>query len=222
MFFIKARILSNNLKAVKLTQLIVEVINERHPQSVKQLITMLREDLNLDKETILKSVLKLHAEGKIKLEDKTLVSQKLKSYLMISGSIWYWMILLVEVLTVMLVFAISEAFYPWIYIRNAFGVIFVLFFPGYVFTKTLFPSIISNKTHEGELERIERIVLSVGMSLALVSIIGLLLYYSPWGLDLTTTVLGLVVFTSVFATIALIRDYHEKKIDLKESLIFRI
>jgi uncharacterized membrane protein len=105
-----------------------------------------------------------------------------------------------------MVFAISENFYPWVYLRNVFGIIFVLFLPGYAFNKALFPVNISAKTPSGDFETIERFALSIGMSIALVSIVGLVLYYSPFGLNLTAVVLSLFGFTLIFATAGLFRS----------------
>ena len=214
--FFWAKILSDTSKADELTQMILKVISEQTPQSVKQLTTILKEDLGLTEEKILESVLILLAEKKIKLGGNFLEFLNFKSYLMTGGSIWFWVILAVEVMTVFMVFTISETFYPWFYLRNFFGVIFVLLLPGYAFTKALFPISKPNKSSNADLENIIRIALSVGMSLGLVSIIGLSLYYSPWGLELIAIVLCLFVFTLVFSTTAVFREYLAKKIDLTE------
>jgi uncharacterized membrane protein len=45
------------------------------------------------------------------------------------------------------------------------------------------------KTSTENLDPIERIALSLGMSIALVPIVGLLLNYTPWGIRLTPIVL---------------------------------
>ena len=195
----------------ELTQIILRVINEKKPKSVKQLIAILTKGKDLDEEEILESVLGLQAERKIELEDKALESMSLTSYIKTDGAIWYWVILAAEMLIATMIFTISENFYPWIYIRNVFGAVFVLFLPGYTFTKTLFPVNISNKASTEDLEKIGRLALSVGVSLAIVSLIGLLLYYSPWGMELTPIVLVLLAFTSVFATTAMIREYKTMK-----------
>ena len=208
----------DNSKADELAQIILGVINEKKPQSVKQLIAILTKDTDLDEEEIFESVLRLQTEGKMKFGDKTLKSMSPTSYVRTDGAIWYWVILVAEVIIATMIFTISEAFYPWIYIRNVFGVVFVLFLPGYAFTKTLFPVNIPNKTSTEDFEKIGRLALSVGVSLAIVSLIGLLLYYSPWGLELTAIVLVLVAFTSVFATTAVIREYKAKKANWKEPI----
>jgi uncharacterized membrane protein len=61
------------------------------------------------------------------------------------------------------------------------------------------------------LETVERVALSLGMSIALAPIVGLLLNYTPWGIRLTPIVLSLLSLTLVFATAALIREYQASK-----------
>lgn len=211
MSYFKDRRLSSNSKANDLTETILKVINEKKPQSVKQLTSMLKESLDLEEKEIVKSVLKLQAEGVIKLENQALQSRSLATYLKTGEALWYWVTIATVAITAALVFTISENVYPWVYLRNFFGVIFVLFLPGYAFIKALFPVNMPIKTSTKELETIERIALSIGMSIALVSIVGLLLYYSPLGLDLTAVTLSLLVFTSVFATAAVDRENQVRK-----------
>jgi uncharacterized membrane protein len=141
----------------------------------------------------------------------TLQSRSLSNYLKTSDAIWYWVTIVAGLIASILVFTVTEDIYPWIYVRNFFGVMFVLFLPGYAFVKALFLGNSPSKTPVESVETIERVAFSVGMSIALVSIIGLLLYYSPWSLDLDTIVFSLFALTSISATTALIREYHAKE-----------
>jgi hypothetical protein len=211
MSYFKDKLLSSNSKANDLTETIIKVINEKKPQSLKQLITMLKESLDLEEKVILESVLKLQAEGVINLENQALQSQSLTTYLKTREARWYWLTITVGALAAVLVFTISENVYPWFYVRNFFGVIFVLFLPGYASIKALFPVNMPAKTPTKDLETIQQIALSIGMSIALVSIVGLLLYYSPWGLNLAPIILSLFALTLVFATVALARKYNIKR-----------
>jgi len=68
------------------------------------------------------------------------------------------------------------------------------------FIKALFPT--------KELDNIERATLSIGMSLALVPITGLLLNYTPWGIRATPVTLSLLALTTTFATAAVTREFH--------------
>jgi uncharacterized membrane protein len=95
-------------------------------------------------------------------------------------------------------------------ILSGLGIIFVLWLPGYTFIKALFPMHAPKKTSTENLDPIERIALSIGMSIALVPMIGLLLNYTPWGIRLTPIVLSLLALTIVFATAATIRENQAK------------
>ena len=123
-------------------------------------------------------------------------------------AVWYWTTIAVAIATVIAVFVIPENAYPIGYIRYVLGSIFVLWLPGYTFIKALFPTKVPIKTSSESLDTIERVALSSGMSLALVPIVGLLLNYTPWGIRLTPIVLSLLSLTTIFATVAVIREYE--------------
>jgi hypothetical protein len=204
--------LSSNSPDDELTLTIIRIINERKPQDVNQLVTLVKEKLPLSKEKILDAVLKLQSQEKIKLDyPPPPPSPKLTTYIKTGQALWYWATVATAAITVAVVFTVPENFYPWSYLRNALGIIFVLWLPGYTFIKALFPVHVPIKTSTENLDTIERVALSLGMSIALVPIIGLLLNYTPWGIRLTPIVLSLFALTLVFATAAVIREQQIKK-----------
>lgn len=72
-------------------------------------------------------------------------------------------------------------------LRVAAALQFILFIPVYLLIAVLFPG--------GEdLDWIERIALSFGLSIAVVPLIGLALNYTPWGIRLDPIVTALVLF----------------------------
>jgi len=89
-------------------------------------------------------------------------------------------------------------------VRVFFGLPIVLFIPGYMLVYALFPG---KKTDEG-IDIIERIALSLGLSLAIVPLIGLGLNYTPWGINLTPIILSLELFIFCLASIAIYRWYQ--------------
>ncbi len=198
--------MTNNPKDIYLSKAILNVVNEKKPQSIKQLVKILQETFNTPESEILKIVLELQAQGSISLEDQNINSQNLVSFVT-GGGLWYFLTIAIGAITATLVFTVPENFYPWIYGRNFLGLIFVLFLPGYAFVKAIFPIALPSlgKTASKEIVIIERLVLSVGSSIALISIVGLLLYYSPWGLSLPSIVISLFTFTAIFATAGMIR-----------------
>jgi len=125
-----------------------------------------------------------------------------EGYLLTKQAAWYWTIIILALATTALVFTIPENAIPMVCARYLLGSILVLWLPGYTFIKALFPA--------KELDNIERAALSIGMSLALVPITGLLLNYTPWGIRVTPVTLSLLALTVTFATAAIIREHQAK------------
>ena len=144
--------------------------------------------------------------------------QKLGSYLTSNHAFWYWITMALTIVTPIVVFTVPENTYPLAYIRSSLGAIFVVWLPGYTFIRALFPQQLpltkqhkaSNQTVEKDQDLTLRIILSIGMSLVLVSIVGLLLNYTPWGIRLTPVVLSLLPLIIIFATTALIREHQDE------------
>ncbi len=80
----------------------------------------------------------------------------------------------------------------------AMGLPFVLFFPGYTLICALFPG-------KRDLDGIERTALSIGLSLAVVPLIGLALNYTPFGIRLHPTVVSLFLFTLLMSILSTYR-----------------
>ena len=74
-------------------------------------------------------------------------------------------------------------------VRVVPAIAFVLFLPGYLATASLFP-----KT--GDLSGPERLALSLGLSLAIVPLVGLALNFTPWGIRLEPIVISLDVLAA--------------------------
>lgn len=191
-----------NLSKDKMDQHIIQIVEEAKPENVEQLIKLVKEKFPLPDQEILTRILYLQEKEKIGLKPhKPLTPQKLTTYLRSSQAYWYWIIIILASTTTLLIFTIPENAFPLVYARYILGSIFVLWLPGYTFIKALFP--------EKELDNIERVALSMGMSIALVPIVGLLLNYTPWGIRLTPITIGLLALTFTFATAAIIRE-HQK------------
>lgn len=83
-------------------------------------------------------------------------------------------------------------------VRVVLGLPLVLFLPGYALIALLFP----RKT---DLDSIERIALSFGLSIAVVPLIGLGLNYTPFGIRLSPVLFSLAVVTIALAVGAALR-----------------
>jgi len=184
-------------------QYIIDIVRKNNPKTVNELVKLVQPKYPIPEEEILERVLHLQNQGKIALKNhQAAVTPLLRSYIFSTKANWYWTIIAVAAATTALVFTIPENAIPIVYARYALGSIFVLFLPGYTFIKALFPT--------KELDNIERTALSIGMSLALVPITGLLLNYTPWGIRITPVTLSLLALTTIFATAAIIREHQTK------------
>jgi uncharacterized membrane protein len=105
-------------------------------------------------------------------------------------------LLIINILTILLIVIIT--FLELSVLRIILGLPFVLFFPGYVLVAALFPK-------KGNIDGIERIALSFGLSLAVVPLIGLILNYTPWGIRLYPILVSITVFIMAMSVVALFR-----------------
>lgn len=88
----------------------------------------------------------------------------------------------------------------WTPIRLALSLPLVLLLPGYAFVSALFPE----RADDG-FSLLERLVLSVGLSLAVVSIAAYVANFTPYGIRLAPVAIAVVGWTVVFAVIGLVR-----------------
>jgi hypothetical protein len=159
----------------------------------------------LTKADLADCVWRLDEQGKVELQDLPPATRSLSEYLMHwERNVWLYASLAVSVATIIAIYLLPASL-PLVAIRWVLGSLFVLFIPGYVTVEALFPK-------GRELDTIERFALSVGLSLALVPLVGLLLNYTPWGIRLNPIVVSLTILTVGLATVALAREYRLSKI----------
>lgn len=133
-------------------------------------------------------------------------SKTLREYLLSSDTYWFWTTIAVAFATSAILFLVPEGSYLLADARIALGAVFIFWLPGYTFIKALFLGRAPFRTSSEELDAIVRIALSVGMSMALVPIVGLILNYTPFGVTLTPITLSLLALTVAFAAAGIIRQ----------------
>jgi len=105
-------------------------------------------------------------------------------------------------------------------LRIILGFPLILFLPGYSLICALFPK-------KDELNVIEKIALSIGLSIAIVVIIGLVLNYTPWGIRLGPILLAISSFTLILGGIGEtrkkgIKNYKSISIDRATLTFFSL
>ncbi len=129
---------------------------------------------------------------------------------------WYSTTILVELVTIALIFLLPNYSYLLQYARYIFGSIFILFLPGFTCTKVLFSAKTRANANTKEMDKTELVTLSIGLSLALTPIVSFVLNYTPWGIQLTTITLSLFGITTALATAALYKEYRIENSSLPE------
>jgi hypothetical protein len=212
--------LTQKTRKESLQEAVLRITNEQKPGTVSQLAQQVHEQFpSFSEREIFEAVVGLQNEDKLHFTREQIPATNLTAYLTTYHASWYWTTLAVTAAAIISVFMIPEDAFPLVIIRYVLGTIFILWLPGYAFIKTLFPEHLpftkglarTLDTPRQNLEIIERIVLSVGMSLALVPIVGLLLNYTPWGIRLAPITLSLTALTLALATGAIIREYQTIK-----------
>lgn len=83
-------------------------------------------------------------------------------------------------------------------IRAVLGALFVFFIPGYALVCAVFPA-------SGSVGGIERFGLSVGASIVCVTLLGIMLNFTPWGISLWPLSMAILVFVSIVVLVAWLR-----------------
>lgn len=178
-------------------QFIQDVVREKQPDTVEQLAQLVQEKFTIPREEAMKHIMSLNVNGKLGFKEPSLPVTP-KAYLFSPKAMWYWIIMVLNVTAVASVFVIPENAFPIVYVRYLFGSIFAFFLPGFSLIKALFP--------QQELDQIERAILSVGISLAIVTLISFLVNFTYWGVTIATLTMSLVALTVTFASVAVLRE----------------
>lgn len=123
------------------------------------------------------------------------------AYVLGPGGAWLWLVLALTAAAFTLALYATEP--PLLYLRYVVGILYVLFLPGYVLIEALYPK-------GDELTPLERLALSIGLSLALVPLVGLILNYTPFGIRLGPVVASLAALTTALAIYATYRKYRSE------------
>lgn len=124
---------------------------------------------------------------------------------------WYADLLAVDLVVVAVVLSLFVPELRQLSVWVLVGIPFVLFAPGYALTAALYPSKPPDPEHETAtggvdspgIDILERVIISVGASLAIVPLVGIVLSFTPMQISLTSSMLSLggiaVAFTGVAA-----------------------
>ena len=168
---------------------------------LENLVQELESELHYTKDRIVAKLIDLKSDNKIQLVEKTPYAG-FASYAFSPSALWYWFALIATILSLVL---ISVSTGLALYLRYLFGGLLVLFLPGFSLVELLY-------SKRKELDDLTRVALSIGLSLAIVPLTGLVLNYTPWGIRLLPVAVSLVGLTVILLTLALRRKHAYYKL----------
>jgi hypothetical protein len=168
---------------------------------LKDLVPYLEGELHYDKDRITAKLIDMKTENKINLVEEPPYS-KLFSYAISPSSYWYWGAVAATLLSLMLISITSGLA---LYLRYVFGGLLVLYLPGFSLIELLYAK-------RKELDDLTRLALSIGLSLAIVPLDGLVLNYTPFGIRLLPVAISLAAITLVLLTLSLRRKHSYYKL----------
>ncbi len=195
------------LQAAKSPQLsprktIQDTVKSKHPQTVGQLAKIIMTDSSIDDTDLVVILKEMANDGTLVLQPPSYKIQSVWDYLFtLTLSGWLWASFSVVALALLAIVLIPDLF-PLNTVRWVLGSIFVLCLPGYSLIQLLFPK-------GKELDSLERFALSIGLSLAVVPLVGLLLNFTPWGIRFAPITISLGSFTALALMAGAIRQYLE-------------
>ena len=187
---------------IPLRLFIMQRIMAENPRTVRDLFRIIKvRRPRISEEEFINTIRELRESGTLTLEPASLQVNSYLAYLKLQDeNAWLYLVALLTLSTFLAIYVMPST-YPLIIFRWIIGSMFVLFLPGYVTIQALFP--------EGkELDSIERLALTIGLSLAITPLIGLLLNYTPWGIRLDPIVAALSMFTLGIGMAGSFRKYR--------------
>ena len=177
------------------------MISESDSATLGSLSRDVQSKLGYKTDRVLKRLMELEEAKKIKIEEKA-PFKSLGKYASSPIALWFWVAVFATMLSLGLIFVSSGV---GLYLRYLFGGSLVLFLPGFALVEFFYAK-------RKELDDLTRVAFSIGLSLAIVALIGLSLNYTPFGIRLVPVAVSLASFTVIFLALALRRKHAYYKV----------
>jgi uncharacterized membrane protein len=183
-------------------ELVESILKSRHPATVQELARLVMTEITIDDDDFIAVIKEMVRDGSLSLGEPVREIESVWDYLLATSlSMWLLTAVSATILALIAILVIPDSF-PVVIARWLCGAMLVLFLPGYAMLELLFPK-------QSEMDSLERFIFSVGLSLALVPLVGLVLYYTPWGVQLVPVTVSISVLTIAFLVAAADRKYAD-------------
>jgi len=165
-------------------RMVIDAIHKQRCRKIGDVVkTLQKYDRTITFEEVRDAIYQLKKEEEIEVFESNTEVSFLNYIKNISESFPFWLTVLISSIMLITIYLLPQTLTSF---RIVVGGILVFLIPGYASIQLLFPA--------KDMEITQQVVLSVGLSLAIVPLIGLLLNYSPWGLRLEPVMVSLSTF----------------------------
>ena len=192
----------------RISKAILKALKDEDNILLGDLVKKLALTLSVKDYEVARAVHKLRELKLIELVDPK-PPESVLGFLISSRSTWFWLLTSTVILTLLAVY-LSPIIPAFAYVRYVLGSLFVLYLPGAALIELLYP-------RREDLSQLERLALSIGLSLALVPLVGLILNYTPWGIRLNPIIISLTILTLGLSLGAVARKHSYHLLAFKEA-----
>ena len=190
----------NDNKKQEIKNKILLLSKNSKTKSIRELMNLIQSKYEIKKDEFLNLIIELENENKITLNK---YNNDLKinryEYLKSNNATWFWLTMF-YIISMLVIIYITYNNYIYSNLRIILIVIYIIYIPGYSLTRLLFPM--------KKINLVERIMLSMGCSLILTTILGLLLNYTFWGINIISITITHTIFTILLCILAIYREYY--------------
>ena len=190
----------NDNKKNEIKNTILLLSKNSETKSMHELMNLIQSKYEIKKDEFLDLIIELENENKITLNK---YNNDLKinryEYLKSNNATWFWLTIF-YIISILVIIYINYNNYIYSNLRIILIIIYIIYIPGYSLTRLLFPM--------KKINLLERIMLSMGCSLILTTILGLLLNYTFWGINIISITITHTIFTILLCILAIYREYY--------------
>ncbi len=180
------------------TDTLLDIIDAQPKLTVGDLVTRYSESHGVHIDEAARQVYRAWSQEKIRLEP--VPKKGFFPYLNSVHGIRLWTVIAFFALTLSSIFLMPQS-PPYLYLRHLTGTLSVILLPGAALVGLLYP-------HDEGIEPMQRLIYSIGLSLALTTLVGFMLNYTVEGIRTTTAILSLYVITIGLTLLTLYREYR--------------
>jgi uncharacterized membrane protein len=173
------------------------------PDNVEELINIMIKEVGTSEKESLEIIKEMQKKDLIKLSreiDKT--TSSLMGYIFSYDAIWFILVSLTSFSALLSIMFVVEVSSPLMQLRRILGFLLLVFLPGFSLLKYLYPSDKINPIY---------IMMSVGLSIAIVPLIGLFLESLPNGFNTLNNAFLIFFVTIIFSVLGVIKAYDKNK-----------